>query len=54
MTNQTLSEVILKEPSKIKHFDVVWLPQSIRLDIDPGDASWKTDVLGKTLDNIRQ
>ena len=26
----------------------------IRLDIDPGDASWKTGVLGKTLDTIKQ
>ena len=24
--------------------------KSIRLDIDPGEASWKTGVLGKTLD----
>ena len=28
--------------------------KSIRLDIDPGDASWKTGVLGKTLDTIKQ
>ena len=28
--------------------------KSIRLDIDLGDASWKTEVLGKTLDTIRQ
>ena len=27
--------------------------KSIRLDIDPGDASWKTGVLGKTLDTIK-
>ena len=26
----------------------------MRLDIDPGDASWKTGVLGKTLDTIKQ
>ena len=26
----------------------------IRFDIDPGDASWKTGVLGKTLDTIKQ
>ena len=34
--------------------DVVWLPKSIRLDIDPGEASWKTGVLGKTRDTIKQ
>ena len=28
--------------------------KSIRLDIDPGDASWKTGVFGKTLDSITQ
>ena len=28
--------------------------RSIRLDIDPGDASWKTRVLGKTLDTFKQ
>ena len=28
--------------------------KSIRLDIDPGDASWKTGVLGKTPDTIKQ
>ena len=28
--------------------------KSIRLDIDPGEASWKTGVLGKTLDTIKQ
>ena len=28
--------------------------KSVRLDIDPGDASWKTRVLGKTLDTIKQ
>ena len=28
--------------------------KSLRLDIDPGDASWKTGVLGKTLDSIKQ
>ena len=28
--------------------------KSMRLDIDPGDASWKTGVLGKTLDTIKQ
>ena len=28
--------------------------KSIRLDIDPGDASWKTRVLGKTLECIKQ
>ena len=28
--------------------------KSIRLDIDLGDASWKTGVLGKTLDTIKQ
>ena len=28
--------------------------KSTRLDIDPGDASWKTGVLGKTLDTIKQ
>ena len=28
--------------------------KSIRLDIDPGDASWKTGALGKTLDTIKQ
>ena len=27
--------------------------KSIRLDIDPGDASWKTGALGKTLDTIK-
>ena len=27
---------------------------SIRLDIDPGEASWRTGVLGKTLDTIKQ
>ena len=27
--------------------------KSIRLDVDPGDASWKTGVLGKTLDAIK-
>ena len=27
--------------------------KSIRLDIDPGDASWKTRVLGKNLDAIK-
>ena len=28
--------------------------KSTRLDIDPGDATWKTGVLGKTLDSIFQ
>ena len=28
--------------------------KSIRLDIDPGEASWKTGVLVKTLDTIKQ
>ena len=28
--------------------------KSIRLDVDPGDASWKTGVLGKTLDAIEK
>ena len=28
--------------------------KSIRLDIDPADASWKTGVHGKTLDTIKQ
>ena len=28
--------------------------KSIRLDTDPGDASWKTEVLGKTLDTIKR
>ena len=28
--------------------------KSIRLDIDPGDASWKAGVLGKTLDTMKQ
>ena len=28
--------------------------KSIGLDIDPGDASWKTGVLRKTLDTIKQ
>ena len=28
--------------------------KSVRLDIDPGEASWKTGVLGKTLDTIKQ
>ena len=28
--------------------------KSIRFDIDPGDASWKNGVLGKTLDTIKQ
>ena len=28
--------------------------KSIYLDIDPEDASWKTRVLGKTLDTIKQ
>ena len=28
--------------------------KSIRLDIDPEDASWKTGVLGKTLYTIKQ
>ena len=28
--------------------------KSMRLDIDPGDASWKTGVLGKSLDTIKQ
>ena len=28
--------------------------RSIRLDIDPGDASWKTRVLWKTLETIKQ
>ena len=28
--------------------------KSIRLDIDRGDASWKTGVLGRTLDTIKQ
>ena len=28
--------------------------KSIRLDVDPGEASWKTGVLGKTLDTIKQ
>ena len=28
--------------------------KNIRLDIDPGDASWKTGVLGKTLDTSKQ
>ena len=28
--------------------------KSIRLDTDPGEASWKTGVLGKTLDTIKQ
>ena len=45
MANQTLSETIQKDGLAAK---------SIRLDIDPGDASWKTEVLGKTLDTIKQ
>ena len=28
--------------------------KSIHLDIDPGDPSWKTGVVGKTLDTIIQ
>ena len=28
--------------------------KSTRLDINPGDAFWKTGVLGKTLDTIKQ
>ena len=28
--------------------------ESIRLDIDPGDTSWKAGVLGKTLNTIEQ
>ena len=28
--------------------------KSTRLDIDPGEASWQTGVLGKTLDAIKQ
>ena len=28
--------------------------KSTRLDIDPGEASWKTGVLGKTLETIKQ
>ena len=28
--------------------------KSIRIDIDLGDASWKTGVLGKTLDTLKQ
>ena len=28
--------------------------KSIRLDIGPGDASWKTGALGKTLGTIKQ
>ena len=28
--------------------------KSIRLDIDPGEASWKTGVPGKTLDTTQQ
>ena len=28
--------------------------KSVHLDIDPGDASWKTGVVGKTLDTIKQ
>ena len=28
--------------------------KSIRLDIDPGEVSWKTGVLGKTLETIKQ
>ena len=31
-----------------------WSGCQERLDIDPGDASWKTGVLGKTLDTIKQ
>ena len=54
MANQTLSELILKVPSEIKHFDVVLAAKSIHLDIDPGDASWQTGVLVKTLFSIKQ
>ena len=33
---------------------MVLAAKSIRLDMDPGDAFWKTGVLGKTLDTIKQ
>ena len=28
--------------------------KSIRLDIDPGDASWKAGVFGKTVETMKQ
>ena len=51
MANQTLSEPIQKE---LFGFRRGLAAKSIRLDIDPGDASWKTGVRGKTPDTIKQ
>ena len=38
----------------IRDFDDGLAAKSIRLDVDPGDASWKTRVPGETLDTIKQ
>ena len=54
MANQILSEAIQKEPFRDQGIRRGLGAKSIRLDIDPGDASWKTGVLGKTRDTIKQ
>ena len=54
MASQTLSEPIQKELFEIRGFDVVLLPRISVLTLILGDASWKTGVLGKTLDTIKQ
>ena len=38
----------------IRDFNDGLAAKSIRLDVDPGDASWKTRVPGETLDTIKQ
>ena len=54
MANQMLSEPIQKEFFGDQGFRRGLAAKSKRLDIDPGDASWKTGVPGKTLDTIKQ
>ena len=54
MANQILSEPIQKELFEIKEFRRGLVAKSIRFDIGLGEASWKTGVLGKSLDAIKQ
>ena len=52
MANQTLSETDPEGAFRDQGFRRGLAAK--RLDIDPGEASWKTEVLGKTLDTINQ
>ena len=49
---QTVPEPIQKGTFRDQGFRRGLAAKSICLDIDPGDASWKTGVFGKTLDTI--